>query len=167
VAGQTAGVSAYTSGLGSDRAVAGELGRHLDRIPPTGYTALQAYIASTPERDDALADIRALLRDRTGRPATAGYGPRFLHSTGQLHKGGTPSGWFLQLVAGHPRDLEIHGAGYTFGTLIEAQAEGDLASLEAHGLPVLRVHLSDDPDAGLAALRVALQAALDMAGGAG
>jgi len=158
-----AGVSAYSSGPGSDRTVAGELRRHLDRIPPTGYTALQAYIASTPERDDALADIRALMRDRTGRPATAGYGPRFLHSTGQLHKGGTPSGWFLQLVAGHPQDLDIHGAGYTFGTLIEAQAEGDLASLEAHGLPVMRVHLSDDPDAGLAALRVALQAALDLA----
>ena len=163
VAGQAAGVSAYSSGPGSDRTVAGELRRHLDQIPPTGYTALQAYIAPTPERDDALADIRALLRDRTGRPATAGYGPRFLHSTGQLHKGGTPSGWFLQLVAGHPQDLDIHGAGYTFGTLIEAQAEGDLASLEAHGLPVMRVHLSDDPDAGLAALRVALQAALDLA----
>jgi transaldolase / glucose-6-phosphate isomerase len=160
---QAAGASAYTSDSGSDRTIAGELRRHLDRIPPTGYTALQAYVASTPERDDALADIRALLRDRTGRPATAGYGPRFLHSTGQLHKGGTPSGWFLQLVAGHPRDLEIHGAGYTFATLVEAQAEGDLASLEAHGLPVLRVHLSDDPDRGLVALRAALADALDMA----
>ncbi len=98
----------------------------------------------------------------TGRShaTTLGYGPRFLHSTGQLHKGGPPTGCFLQLVAGHPNDLPIPGRRERFGTLIDAQARGDFTSLQSHELPVLRVHLSDDPDAGLAELRTALEAAL-------
>ena len=101
-----------------------------------------------------------LLRDRTGRATTAGYGPRFLHSTGQLHKGGPPSGWFLQLTADHPADRPIPGWPYTFGQLIDAQAAGDFAAIESHDLPILRVHLGADPDAGLAALERALDAAL-------
>ena len=161
-AGQTAAFSTYSSGT-ADGAVVTELRRHLERLAPAGYVSLQAYVAPTPERDAALARMRALIRDHTGRATTAGYGPRFLHSTGQLHKGGRPSGWFLQLTAGHPQDLEIHGAGYTFGALIDAQAEGDLAALEAHRLPVLRIRLSDDPDAGLAALTKALEKALESA----
>ncbi len=140
--------------------VVGELGRHLARIKPNGYLAIQAYMAPSAERTAALQAIRALLRDRTGRATTLGYGPRFLHSTGQLHKGGAPIGWFLQLVAGHPRDLPVPGAGYSFGTLIDAQALGDFQALEAHELPVLRVACSDDPATGLAALRDALEAAL-------
>ncbi len=118
-----------------------------------------------PERDEAFARIRALLRDRTGRATTAGYGPRFLHSTGQLHKGGPPIGWFLQLTADHPADVEIPGWPYTFGQLIDAQAAGDFAAIESHDLPILRVHLGADPDAGLAALERALAAALDQHGG--
>ncbi len=100
------------------------------------------------------------MRDRTGRATTAGYGPRFLHSTGQLHKGGAPIGWFLQLTADHPVDRPIPGKPYTFGQLIDAQAAGDLAVLRAHDLPVVRIHLGPDPDAGLAALERALAAAL-------
>ena len=103
-----------------------------------------------------------LLRDRTGRATTAGYGPRFLQSTGQLHKGGAPIGWFIQLTSDHPSDRPIPGWGYTFGELIDAQAAGDFAALEAHDLPILRVHLGPDPDAGLAALERAIEAALDM-----
>ena len=106
------------------------------------------------------ARIQALLRDRTRHATTLGYGPRFLHSTGQLHKGGAPIGCFLQLVAGHPDDLPIPGRQETFGVLIDAQALGDLASLASHGLPVLRIHLSDDPDAGLAELEALLAHAL-------
>ena len=102
-----------------------------------------------------------MLRDRTGRATTAGYGPRFLHSTGQLHKGGAPIGWFLQLTSDHPADVEIPDWPYTFGQLIDAQAAGDFAAIEAHDLPILRVHLGADPDAGLAALERALAAALD------
>jgi transaldolase/glucose-6-phosphate isomerase len=142
--------------------VATELARHLARRRPNAYLCLQAFIAPTPGRDDALARIRAMLRDRTARATTAGYGPRFLHSTGQLHKGGAPIGWFLQLTAGHPSDRPIPGWPYTFGQLIDAQASGDFAAIETHDLPILRVHLGDDPDAGLAALERALEAALNI-----
>ncbi len=144
-----------------DGGVVGELARHLARRRPDAYLCLQAFIAPTPSRDQAFARIRALLRDRTGRATTAGYGPRFLHSTGQLHKGGAPIGWFLQLTADHPEDLSIPGWPYTFGQLIHAQAAGDFAAIEEHDLPILRVHLGADPDVGLAALERALGAALD------
>ena len=91
---------------------------------------------------------------------TIGYGPRYLHSTGQLHKGGPPTGLFIQLTADHPDDLPIPGRAETFGTLIDAQAMGDFQALETHGLPVLRVHLGADPEHGLAALHDALVGAL-------
>jgi glucose-6-phosphate isomerase len=146
-----------TSGDGT---IIGELRRHLARRKPNAYLAIQAFIAPTPERDSAIARIRTLLRDRTGRATTAGYGPRFLHSTGQLHKGGPATGWFLQLTEDHEQDLEIPGWPYTFGQLIAAQAEGDFAAIESHDLPILRGHLGSDPVAGLAALERALTAAL-------
>ncbi len=133
---------------------------HLARRVPNAYLALQAFIAPTTARDDALARIRARLRDATHCATTAGYGPRFLHSTGQLHKGGAPIGWFLQLTADHADDREIPGWPYTFGQLIDGQAAGDYAALESHELPILRVHLGTDPDAGLATLERALVAAL-------
>ena len=142
--------------------VTAELARHLARRRPDAYLCLQPFIAPSPARDEALARIRALLRDRTGRATTAGYGPRFLHSTGQLHKGGAPIGWFIQLTSDHPADIGIPGWPYTFGQLIDAQAAGDLAAIESHDLPIVRVHLGADPDAGLAALERALAAALDM-----
>ena len=142
-----------------DGTVVGELARHLARRRATSYLALQAFIAPTAERTAALDRIRALLRDRTRCATTAGYGPRFLHSTGQLHKGGAPIGWFLQLTSDHPQDRPIPGWPYTFGRLIDAQAEGDFAAIEAHDLPILRVHLGD-PDTGLAALEAALREAL-------
>jgi transaldolase / glucose-6-phosphate isomerase len=144
-----------------DSDVVGELARHLARRRPNAYLCLQAFIAPTSARDEAFARIRALLRDRTGRATTAGYGPRFLHSTGQLHKGGAPIGWFLQLTADHPADVEIPDWPYTFGQLIDAQAAGDFAAIESHDLPILRIHLGADPDAGLATLEQALAAALD------
>lgn len=141
--------------------VVGELARHLARRRPSAYLCLQAFIASTPARDEAFGRIRSLLRRRTGRATTAGYGPRFLHSTGQLHKGGPSTGWFIQMTADHPADLEIPGWPYTFGQLIDAQAAGDFSAIESHDLPIVRVHLGADPDAGLAALERALAAALD------
>ena len=144
-----------------DGTVTGELARHLARRRSNAYLCLQAFIAPTAGRDEAIARIRERLRDRTGRATTAGYGPRFLHSTGQLHKGGAPIGWFLQLTADHPGDRPIPGWPYTFGQLIDAQASGDFAAIEAHDLPILRVHLGADPDAGLASLERALEAALD------
>jgi glucose-6-phosphate isomerase len=145
-----------------DGGVVGELARHLARRKPNAYLALQAFIAPAPGRDEAMSRIRTLLRDRTARATTAGYGPRFLHSTGQLHKGGAPIGWFIQLTADHPIDRPIPTWPFTFGQLIDAQAGGDFAAIEAHDLPIVRVHLGADPDAGLAALERALAAALDV-----
>ncbi len=145
-------------GAGGD--LVAELRRHLDRRLPTAYLALQAFIAPTPERTATLTRIRARLRDATRCATTLGYGPRFLHSTGQLHKGGAPIGWFLQLTADHPTDRPIPGWPYTFGQLIDAQAAGDFAAIESHDLPILRVHLGPDPDAGLRALEDALAEAL-------
>jgi hypothetical protein len=89
-----------------------------------------------------------------------GYGPRFLHSTGQLHKGGPLMGCFIQLTCGHPTDIEIPGRHESFGVLIDAQAMGDLAALTAHGLPVLRIDLGDDAEHGLGELLAAISEAL-------
>jgi glucose-6-phosphate isomerase len=152
-----------TSGGGAagagDGSLVGELARHLARRKPNAYLALQAFIAPSAAADAALDRIRVLLRDATRGATTAGYGPRFLHSTGQLHKGGPATGWFLQLTSDHPVDRPIPGWPYTFGRLIDAQAEGDFAAIEAHDLPILRVHLKDI-DRGLIALETALRAAL-------
>ena len=149
---------------GSD-GLAGELRRHLERGRERGYISVHAYVGATPERDAALRSIAQLLRDSTRRAVTVGYGPRFLHSTGQLHKGGPPVGCFIQLTATPTEDLPIPGWQETFGTLIAAQAAGDFASLEAHDLPVARVHLGSDVEAGLAELRAVLLTAMDMAQG--
>ena len=146
--------------VADEAALAAALTKHLGALKANGYASIQAYVAQTPARDTALSSIRTLLRDRTRRATTVGYGPRFLHSTGQLHKGGAPIGWFLQLVAEHPDDREIPGKAYTFGQLIDAQAIGDARTIEDHSLPILRINLGQDPDAGLAALERALGAAL-------
>jgi len=138
----------------------GELRRHLERVRPGGYLAIGAFVAPTAARADAIDRLRARLRDATGGATTGGFGPRYLHSTGQLHKGGPATGWFLQLTSDHPADLPVPGRHYTFGQLIDAQARGDMEALEAHDLPVLRVHLGADVDAGLASLDAAISQAL-------
>jgi glucose-6-phosphate isomerase len=140
----------------------GQLARHLAR--PASYVAIQAYFAPSPSRDALLAELRVMLRDRTRRATTVGYGPRFLHSTGQLHKGGPRSGCFVQLTCGHREDLPIPDSDETFGRLIDAQALGDFAALESHELPVVRIHLGDDPEAGLHELLRSVAAALPQAG---
>ena len=130
--------------------------------PRTGrYVGIQAFIAPSLERDAALGRVRGLIRDRTRTATTAGYGPRFLHSTGQLHKGGAPIGWFLQLTAEHDHDREIPGWPYTFGQLIDAQAQGDAESIVAHDLPIIRLRLGRDPAADLAVLERAFATALE------
>jgi transaldolase / glucose-6-phosphate isomerase len=91
-----------------------------------------------------VAELRTTIRDATRATTTFGYGPRFLHSTGQLHKGGPPNGIFLQLIHDGGEDVDIPGAGYSFGTLKQAQAIGDLQTLRAHGLPAERVRLDGD-----------------------
>jgi glucose-6-phosphate isomerase len=148
-------------GVADEAALTAALRAHLVKLAPNGYASIQAYMAQTPDRDAALSRIRTHLRDATHRATTVGYGPRFLHSTGQLHKGGAPIGWFLQLVCEHPADLEIPGQSYTFGQLIDAQAIGDARTLEDHNLPILRINLGRDPEGGLAALERALAEALE------
>ena len=121
--------------------------------PEHGYTAVMAYLDR--EADADLEDVARDLFDRTGRPATFGWGPRFLHSTGQYHKGGPPSGVYIQVTTTPQEDLAVPGRDFTFGQFISAQAGGDAAVLADHGRPVLRLHLTDH-DSGLAAVRAAL-----------
>jgi transaldolase / glucose-6-phosphate isomerase len=125
---------------------------------PGDYFALLAYIQRTPETDAALQRIRLRLRDLRRVATTLGYGPRFQHSTGQLHKGGPNTGVFLQFVARDAEDVPIPDAPYTFGTLKAAQALGDLQSLIAHGRRAVRIDLGDNIAAGLTELEQALNA---------
>ncbi len=119
--------------------------------PGLDYLAILAYVPSDPEIVERLQAIRGRLRDATTAATTLGFGPRFLHSTGQLHKGGPDTGVFLQLTAAPSKDLPIPGWRESFGTLIAAQALGDLASLRRRGRRVLRIHLGE-LDAGLGRL---------------
>jgi len=136
------------------------LREHIARAVENGYFQIGAYIAPDETRTQLLGALQANLRDGTGKAVTLGYGPRFLHSTGQLHKGGAPIGCFIQLTNGHPVDLEIPGRHESFGVLIDAQAMGDFAALGAHDLPAMRIDLGDEPEAGLEELLAALAEAL-------
>jgi glucose-6-phosphate isomerase len=133
---------------------------HLTLVRDDGYFHIGAYIAPSEARTEQLRALQAGVRDRTQKATTLGYGPRFLHSTGQLHKGGAPIGCFLQLTSGHPADLDIPGRDESFGVLIDAQAMGDFEALGSHGLPALRIDLGDDPDRGLEELLAVVDEAL-------
>jgi glucose-6-phosphate isomerase len=125
---------------------------------PGAYVALQAYITPTAEADAALSALRTALRDRLKRATTVGYGPRFLHSTGQLHKGDGGHGLFIQFTADAPRDAAIpddageSASSMTFGVLVSAQALGDRQALLDAGRRVIRFHLGSDASGGLARL---------------
>jgi transaldolase/glucose-6-phosphate isomerase len=106
------------------------------------YVALNVYLPRNGETIVALQEMRVAIRARTGCAVTAGFGPRFQHSTGQFHKGGPANGLFIQIVADAEKDMDIPGEGMTFGTLIRAQALGDYETLVARGRRVTRVHLS-------------------------
>ncbi len=136
------------------------LGGHLARLGAGDYFAINAYVEMHAAHDRALQAIRHLVRDRRRVATTIGYGPRFLHSTGQLHKGGPNSGVFVQLTADAADDLPIPGQRYTFGTLARFQAQGDLDVLNARKRRVLRVHLGPDVQAGLARLGEAVASVL-------
>jgi transaldolase/glucose-6-phosphate isomerase len=126
---------------------------HLAQVKPGDYIALLAYIEETPDHEATIAAIRKQLRDATRCATTTGYGPRFLHSTGQLHKGGADNGVFLQLTAPDKIDLPIPGQSYTFSILKQAQAQGDFRSLATRGRRAIRVDLGSDTQAGLKRLR--------------
>lgn len=122
---------------------------HLSTINPGDYVALLAYIEETPETETLLQTIRANLRAATGCATTTGFGPRFLHSTGQLHKGGPDSGVFIQITAPDKADFQVPDAPYTFSILKDAQALGDFQSLLAHRRRAIRVDLGSDVLEGL------------------
>ena len=115
-------------------------------VRPGDYLAIMAYVRPTPEADRALGDLRARVMSRYRIATTVGYGPRFLHSTGQLHKGGPASALFLQVTQRHEADVPIPDAPYTFGVLADAQALGDLRVLRGLGRPVARVDLEAGAD---------------------
>jgi hypothetical protein len=119
-----------------------------------------AYTTRTPASDRAIAEIRTAVRDKTSIATTAGYGPRFLHSTGQLHKGGPKTGLFLQIVQDDSKDVPIPGQPYSFSILKQSQSLGDLESLTSRRLPVLRVTLGREPAAGWKALAAAVKSAV-------
>jgi transaldolase / glucose-6-phosphate isomerase len=110
---------------------------------PPGYVAIMGYLPYSAETEAAIARLRTAIVERHHVATTWGYGPRFLHSTGQFHKGGPPVGRFLQLVDEPAADVEVPGEPYTFATLIRAQADGDLQTLRDHGLPAVRVVVGD------------------------
>ena len=126
-------------------------------LRPSDYLAMLAYVHRTEPRHDRLQALRHAMRDRTGAATTLGYGPRFLHSTGQLHKGGPPTGVFLQLTADEG-DVAIPESPFSFAVLRAAQAAGDFDVLAERGRRVMRIHLGTDVDAGLAELARALAA---------
>jgi transaldolase / glucose-6-phosphate isomerase len=119
----------------------------LAQARPGDYLATMAYLLETPELNQALEALRRKVMERHRISTTLGYGPRFLHSTGQLHKGGPDSGLFLQLTAGHQRDIPIPGQPFTFGILNDAQSLGDLQALQSAGRRVARIHLGSDAEA--------------------
>jgi glucose-6-phosphate isomerase len=162
----TAGPAAYIEGAVEVRALGGGwLGEAttvpeavdalLAQVGDRGYVAVMAYLDRIGDAD--LARCRPALARRTERPTTFGWGPRFLHSTGQFHKGGPAEGVYLQITAAPAEDLPVPGRDFTFGDFIAAQAGGDAKVLAEHGRPVLQLHLTDH-DAGLAQVREALGA---------
>lgn len=113
----------------------------LSQARPNDYLALMAYLESSPVHEALLQKLRHWIRNRYSVATTLGYGPRFLHSTGQLHKGGAGNGLFLQIAADDQEDIQIPGETYTFGNLKRAQALGDFYSLTSRGLRVLQIYL--------------------------
>ena len=137
---------APSTGSGQDSA---SLGKLLAEAGPGDYLAIMAYVRQTPEVNQALDALRRRVTERHGIATTMGYGPRFLHSTGQLHKGGPGSGLFLQLTTDHPQDVAIPDAQYTFGVLADAQAVGDLQALRAAKRRAVRVALGSNAEMGI------------------
>ncbi len=134
----------------ADKVAPARLKAHLKLIKPGDYVALTAYVARTAKTEKALKAIRTAIRDKYKVATTVGYGPRFLHSTGQLHKGGADNFVGLQFTAQVAQDESIPDEAFTFGQLIAAQALGDFQSLRARHRRALRVELSTKPEADLA-----------------
>jgi len=150
----------YSAQEGDSTNFSAALRQFCGEIEARDYVAVLAYIEETTETYQALQLIRKEIRDATRCATTVGYGPRFLHSTGQLHKGGPDSGVFLQLTASDAINFPIPSEPFTMGTLKDAQALGDFQSLQAHGRRAVRIDLGTDILSGLEQLRETLKKVL-------
>lgn len=146
--------------VATDKSLAGYLKAHLSRIKAGDYFAVLAYIQMDAEHEQALKEIRHAVRDRKHVATCLGFGPRFLHSTGQAYKGGPNTGVFLQITCDDSVQLPVPGQKYTFGIVKAAQARGDFQVLAERGRRALRVHVAGDLKAGLASLQSAVKAGL-------
>jgi len=146
--------------LDGDRSIVGYLRAHLNQIRRGDYFAMLAYLAMTDQHEDALQAMRLAVRDRTHVATCLGFGPRFLHSTGQAYKGGPNTGVFLQITCDDATDIPVPGQKYSFGVVKAAEARGDFAVLVERDRRALRVHLGANVSAGLHALETALMSAL-------
>jgi len=151
--------AALAKAAGSDKTLAGYLRAHLNRLGAGDYFALLAYVEMNDPHERTLQAIRQGIRDRKRVATCLGFGPRFLHSTGQAYKGGPNSGVFLQVTCDDAADLPVPGQKYTFGAVKAAQARGDFQVLAERGRRALRIHLKD-VEKGLASLQAAVQKAL-------
>ncbi len=145
---------------GADGSVEQWLKAHFARVRPGDYVGFLAYMARTAAATDALARLRLAVRDRQHVATCVGFGPRFLHSTGQAYKGGPNSGAFLQITADVAKDLAVPGHAATFGVIEAAQARGDFEVLAERGRRAVRVHLKGDIESGLSALAEMVNRAL-------
>jgi transaldolase / glucose-6-phosphate isomerase len=146
---------------GGNGGLEGWLKAHFARLRSGDYAALLAYVARDEAHAELLAKLRLLLRDRRHVATCLGFGPRFLHSTGQAYKGGPNSGVFLQITADDSQDLAIPGHAATFGVVKAAQARGDFNVLTERGRRAIRVHLKGDVESGFRALEAAIRRAMD------
>lgn len=154
------GYAAKLKAAAPAQTLAGILKAHLAQITAGDYFAALAYLPMTEANEAAIQSFRHKVRDAKKVATCLGFGPRFLHSTGQDYKGGPNTGVFLQITSAHAADLAIPEQKYSFGIVVDAQAAGDLAVLEARGRRALRLHLGADVAAGLAAVNRAVAEAL-------
>jgi transaldolase/glucose-6-phosphate isomerase len=164
---ETEGVKLYadernTAALRNSRTLADALKFHLDRINANDYFGVLGYITMNEQNEEALQSVRHLVRDDKKAATVLGFGPRFLHSTGQAYKGGPDTGVFLQITCDDKVDLPVPGQKYTFGVVKAAQARGDFAVLAERGRRALRVHIGKNVKADLAKLARAIKKALAM-----
>lgn len=143
--------------LTSDPSIAGYLQAHLSRINKDNYVNFSAFIEMSEEHADLLQECRVLIRNHKKAATCLGFGPRFLHSTGQAYKGGPNTGVFLQITADHQEDIKVPDHRYTFGVVIAAQAQGDFTVLTKRDRRVLRIHLGNNVQKGLQQLHKAIQ----------
>ncbi len=149
-------VSSLKADAGQDRPLREVLAAHLSRVKAGDYVAVLAFLAETDESRRLIEEVRSLVRARTTAPVTISWGPRYLHSTGQLHKGGPAKGVFLVLSDGEKTKLAVPGKPFSFGELCRAQAKGDAAAMLSAGRRLLRLDLGVNTIEGLRALTNAL-----------